>query len=66
MTTLVNLEKVDQSILLISVRSFTPMDPWIEEHTTDAAKDPFSHLLLCPINSVACSGTSVSAFEGLT
>lgn len=34
--------------------------------TTDAANEPFNHLLLWLISSAACSGTSVSALLGLT
>jgi hypothetical protein len=43
MTTLVNLEEVDQGVLPVS---FTIPSGEQEELTTEAAKDPFSHLRL--------------------
>jgi hypothetical protein len=43
MTTLVNLEEVDQSVLLVSL---TLTSGEQERLTTEAAKDPFNHLRL--------------------
>lgn len=42
MTTLVNLEKVDQGVLPVNIM----VRLGEEELTTEAAKDPFSHLRL--------------------